>query len=243
LGAEPTHHHVPLPAFEELVARLTEEVALHGLGAVRGEPGRIVAGRAPTARVEGRPPIADPEQCEGTGLDGVQRVRLAGPRPDEDAGLDARFRDVGSERLDRGAPDGHLLSPAGDQDPPLPPGPADYAFEFKEIAPLGLGERGAPMDAERRHLEPDLAELAYRENLEGLGRQLRQLQPRSTSPSAPRSRLYGRSPGAASPRGCALRKRSLYHPSCVVTLPLPVLPSCFTTSSWLRARNPTPEQR
>src|SRR2546427_4541436 len=149
----------------------------------------IVAGRAPTARVEGRPPIADPEQCEGTGLDGVQRVRLEGRRAEEDAGLDARFRDVGSERLDRGAPDGHLLSPAGDQDPPLPPGPADYAFEFKEIAPLGLGERGAPMDAERRHLEPDLAELAYRENLEGLGRQLRQFQHRSTSPFRLRSGL------------------------------------------------------
>src|SRR5207245_3517855 len=48
------HQHVPLPAFEELVARLTEEVAVHGLGAVGGEPGRIVAGCAPPARVEDR---------------------------------------------------------------------------------------------------------------------------------------------------------------------------------------------
>src|SRR2546428_13505316 len=116
------HQLVPLPAFEELVARLTEEVAVHGLGAVGGEPGRIVAGCAPTARVEGRPPVADSEQCEGTVLDRVQRVRLEGRRAEEDAGLDARFRELVSQGLDRGAPAGRLLPPAGDQGPPRPRG-------------------------------------------------------------------------------------------------------------------------
>src|SRR5438094_9751608 len=98
------HQHVRLPGFEELVARLTEEVAVHGLGAVGGEPGRIVAGCAPTARVEGRPPVADSEQCEGTVLDRVQRVRLEGRRAVEDAGLDAGFRAEVYHALDRRGP-------------------------------------------------------------------------------------------------------------------------------------------
>jgi len=55
----------------------------------------------------------------------------------------------------------------------LPVGASQYAFELKEIAPLGLREHRAPMGAELGNVQPDLAQLAHHQDLKMLGSELR----------------------------------------------------------------------
>ena len=128
---------------------------------------------APTARVEGRSAVGDAEQGEGIALGGFQGVRVEVGGTEENAGLDIRFLEVLPQQLDLGGPDRALLSPACDEDTPLPAGAPHYAFEFKEIAPLGLREHRAPMRGQLGHVEPDLAQLAHHQDLEMLGSELR----------------------------------------------------------------------
>src|SRR2546426_6418717 len=115
-----SHDHVPLSALQQLAAQLPEDVAVHGLRAVGREPGRIVTGCAPAARVEGRPPIGDPKQREGRVPGGVQRIRLEARGAEQQSHFGTGFLDVILQRLDLGAPECGLLPPAGDQRPPLP---------------------------------------------------------------------------------------------------------------------------
>src|SRR2546426_7735666 len=104
-----SHDHVPLSALQQLVAQLPEDVAVHGLGAVGREPGRIVTGCAPAARVEGRPPIGDPKQREGRVPGGVQRIRLEARGAEQQSHFGTGFLDVILQRLDLGAPECGLL--------------------------------------------------------------------------------------------------------------------------------------
>src|SRR2546425_9386920 len=197
---ESLHHHVPLSALQQLGAQLPEDVAVYGLGAVGREPGRIVTGCAPSARVEGRPPIGDPKQREGRVPGGVQRIRIEARGAEQESHFGTGFLDVILQRLDLGAPECGLLPPAGDQRPPLPGRSAHYTFQFKEIAALGFGQRRAPMDTQLADVEADLSELAHDEDLKGLGCELRQFQRRHplSSPSLSRGH-YGTGAGAARP--------------------------------------------
>src|SRR2546430_7387232 len=92
--AEPFDDHAALPAFEQLVAQLTQRIARHRLSAVGGKPGGIVARCAPTARVESRSAVRDPQQHDGLVLGGRQGVRVEGSRAEQNAGLDLRFLEV-----------------------------------------------------------------------------------------------------------------------------------------------------
>jgi len=142
-----------------------------------------VAGRAPPARVEGRPAVGDAEEREGAVPSGCQGVRLEVGGAEEDTGVDAGFLQVIPERLHLSAPDRRVLPPAGDQSPPLPTGAAHPAFELEEISPLGLGKHSASMDPQLGHLEPNLAQLAHDEDLEIFRCELRQFEHQS-SPSS-----------------------------------------------------------
>src|SRR6266480_2838384 len=171
--AEPIHDHACLPAFEQLVARLTQGIARHRLRAVSRKPCGIVALCAPPARVEGRSAIRDAEECECSVLGRRQGVRLEIGRAEEQAALGVCFLDVVLQQLDLGGPDRSLLSSAGDEDAPLPAGAPHHAFDLKEIAPLWLREHRAPMGAQLGNIEPDLAQLAHHQDLEMLGSELR----------------------------------------------------------------------
>src|SRR2546426_238816 len=171
LGPELIQDQVTLAGFEQPVMRLTCDVATDDLGAVGGEPGRIMPGCAPPARVERRSPVRNAQQGEGTVLGGAQGFRREGRRGKEDPGLDTRFREVLPEGFDVGAPDERLLSPTADERQALPVGSAHYAFELKKIAGLGVYLGRAPMEAQGRHLEADFPQLAHHEDLEILGRE------------------------------------------------------------------------
>jgi len=91
----------------------------------------------------------------------------------------AAVRAVGSksaavllQQLDLNRSDRTLLAPAGDEGATLPVGAPQYAFQFKEIAPLGLGEHRAPMGVQLGNVEPDFAQLARHQDLEVLGSEL-----------------------------------------------------------------------
>src|SRR6266705_3484805 len=174
-------NQVSLPGLEELVAQLAELVAHHGLGAVGGEPRRIVAGGAPTARVERRPPVRHSEERDGALLRGPPGVRLEDRRSEENPQLGACFRDVVPQGLNFGGSDGCLLPPAGDERPSPPRCAAHYARELKEIAPLRLGQGRAAMRVQLGDLEPDLAQLTHHQDFEILGRQVGQLIHRADS--------------------------------------------------------------
>src|SRR5438876_11677929 len=92
--AEPIHDHACLPAFEQLVARLTQGIARHRLSTVRGKPGGVVAGCAPPARVEGRSAIRDAEESERAVLCDRQGTRIEVGRAEQNAGLHLRFCEV-----------------------------------------------------------------------------------------------------------------------------------------------------
>src|SRR5206468_10323265 len=123
-----------LPGCEQLVAWLTERIAFHRLSAVGGKPGGIVARCAPPARVEGRSAVRDPEEGEGAVLGGSQGSRIEVGGPEEQARLGVRFVEVLPQQLDFGGHDRAVLSPARDEDTPLPAGVPHYALELKEIA-------------------------------------------------------------------------------------------------------------
>src|SRR5207247_4799814 len=90
-GAERVDDHASLPGCEQLVAWLTERVALHRLSAVGGKPGGIVARCAPPARVEGRSAVGDPQEGEGAVLGSSQGGGIEVGGPEEQARLGLRF--------------------------------------------------------------------------------------------------------------------------------------------------------
>src|SRR5205823_224978 len=134
--------------------------------------GGIVARCAPTARVESRSAVGDPQQQEGLVLGGRQGVGVEGSRAEQNAGLDLRFLEVLLQRLDVAGSDRSLLPATSDEGAPLPPGAPHYAFELKEITPLGLGEHRVPMRAQCGNVEPDFAQLTRHQDLEVLGSEL-----------------------------------------------------------------------
>src|SRR5437773_1581118 len=180
VGPELVQNQVTLPGFEQPVVWLTRDVATDELGAVSREPGGVVTGCAPPARVERRSPVRDAKQGEGAVVGGVQGFRRKRRRGKKDSGLDTRFREVLPERFDLGPPDERVLSPAADERPALPVGSAHYAFQFKEIAWFGVDLRRAPMEAQSGHLETDFPQFAHHEDLEILGRKLREFNRKST---------------------------------------------------------------
>src|SRR5256885_2248759 len=118
------------------------------LGAVGGDPRGIGPGRPPAARVERGAPVGDPQQYQGSVLGCGQTLGREGRGPEEDARLDARLLQVVLEGVNVGAPDRRLPPQAADERAPLLRAAAHYAFQLKEIAPLGVRECGAPVDAE-----------------------------------------------------------------------------------------------
>src|SRR5438094_772604 len=138
VGPELVQNQVTLPGFEQPVVWLTRAVATDELGAVSREPGGVVTGCAPPARVERRSPVRDAKQGEGAVVGGVQGFQRKGRRGKKDSGLDTGFREVLPERFDLGPPDERVLLPAADERPALPVGSAHYAFQSKELAWFGV---------------------------------------------------------------------------------------------------------
>src|SRR3989441_10056619 len=127
------HDRVPLAALQELVARLPQDVAGDGLGAVGGEPGRVVTGGAPAARVERRAPVGDPQHGYPCVLRSREGLAIERCRGEQDTRLDARLPEMTEQRLHLDAADGRVLASAGNQDAPAPGRPAHRAFELEEV--------------------------------------------------------------------------------------------------------------
>src|SRR2546425_11091877 len=200
---ELTHQRVSLPALKERVGRLPEQVETHGLCAVGREPSRVVAGCAPAARIERRPPDRDAEQG-GRSVRGFQGVGGEGGGGEQDAHLDVRLPEMIPQGLDLEAADRRLLSPTRAQGPAPPDAELDDAFEFEQVSLLRIGQGHTPVDAELGDLEPHFAQFAHDQDLEVFGRELRQFQhPSSLTREGQLRRrgsgLYGNIPGAASP--------------------------------------------
>ena len=65
-----TCNQIRLPSLKQSVLWLTSDVATDELGAVSREPGGVVTGCAPPARVERRSPVRDAKQGEGAVVGG-----------------------------------------------------------------------------------------------------------------------------------------------------------------------------
>src|SRR3989442_587276 len=228
---ELTHQRVSLPALKERVGRLPEQIEADRLGAVGRKPSRVVAGCAPAARIERRPPVRDPKQGERT-VRGVQGVGGEAGRGEEDTHLDVRLLEVIPQGLDLEPPDGRILPAAGDQHPAPPRGSADSASEFEEVSLLRLRQGHRPVDTKLGDLEPHFAQFAHDQDLEVFGRELRQFQhPSSLTREGQLRRrgsgLYGNIVGAASPT-----------PTASQGLRPPKMPPISCGRSASRARHP-----
>src|ERR1051325_4104200 len=206
-----------LPGLEQLITRLAQRVARHQLGTVRGEPGGIVTRWAPAAGIEGAAAVGAAEQSEVGAQRGGQRLRFEPGGAKQPSRLGPRLGDMIPQRLHGGSADRRLLTPAGDEGAVPPRGSAEDTPQLEEVAPLGLGQRDASMDAELGDVEPDLAELAHHQDLEVLRRQLRQLGHRSVllrrgrydAPSRtarPRKNSAGRGVARSQPRPYIIRQ-------------------------------------
>src|SRR5438309_1977473 len=217
---ELTHQGVSLPALQERVGRLPDQIEAHCLGAVGREPSRIVAGCAPTARIERRPPVRDAEQGERPvrGFHGVGGEAGGG---EQDAHLDVRLLEMIPQGLDLEATDRRLLSSTHDQSSAPPDGERDDAFEFEQVSLLRLGRGHTPVDAELGDLEPHFAQFAYDQDLEVFGCEPRQFQhPSSPSRAGPLRRRGADStatfrvppaPSRGPPQGVAPSPRSPHN--------------------------------
>src|SRR3989442_14320510 len=172
---ELTHQGVSLPALQERVGRLPDQIEAHCLGAVGREPSRIVAGCATTARIERRPPVRDAEQGERP----MRRLHGVGGEAgggEQDSHLDVRLLQMIPQGLDLEATYRRLLSSTHDHSSAPPDGERDDAFEFEQVSLLRLGRGHTPVDAEVGDLEPHFAQFAYDQDLEVFGCELRQFQ-------------------------------------------------------------------
>src|SRR2546429_7476382 len=109
-----TKDRIPLPGLEKRILRLADWIACHELRAVRGQPGGVVARRAPAARIERGATVRDPEKGDVTVPRRGQRVEIGVSRAEQQSHPRFLLLYVVPQRFHHRSADHAPLAPASD---------------------------------------------------------------------------------------------------------------------------------